>query len=82
MLVRQECTYTSGSTLTLTSTFTVASDIGGTPSLTARPCLRCPLCVSRGANGADVTIVAEQANPRVDLDPGRDQVTFTIDAPG
>ena len=43
-MLRQVCTYASGSALTLTSTITVAQDIGSAPVLTIT-----------GANNADVT---------------------------
>lgn len=89
-MLRQECTYTSGSTLTLTSTLTIASDIGSTPSPT---CASVPtsstMCIT-GANGAnglptDVTssFAPSSTNPSGwNSAQGVTGVTFKIFAPG
>ncbi len=73
-LLRQQCIYTSGSTLALTSASTIAHDIGSSPALTIT-----------GANNANVTtsFAPSASNPSGwNSAQGVTGVTFKITAPG
>jgi prepilin-type N-terminal cleavage/methylation domain-containing protein len=73
-LIRQVCNYTTGSTLTLTATTTVAKDIGSAPVLTIT-----------GANNADITstFAPTPTNPSGWTSAqGVTGVTFKITEPG
>ena len=84
-MLRQSCTYTSGFTLTLASMNTIASDIGGTPSLTCSPMPSVSTLCITGANGADVTssFAPSLTNPSGWTSAqGVTGVTFKVFAPG
>jgi prepilin-type N-terminal cleavage/methylation domain-containing protein len=84
-MIRQTCSYTSGPTLTLTSSSTIARDIGPSPSLTCSPMPSVSTLCITGANGADVTSSFAPSATNASgwsSAQGVTGVTFKIVAPG
>ena len=82
-MLRQVCTYTSGSTLTLSSTSTIANDIGSSPALTITASIIRSDATGLPAQRSTGSFAPSATNPSGwNTAQGVTGVTFKITAPG